>query len=301
MGATQPALKIQTTLDPDITPRIEKPHTSFSQMATYLRCSMQYYFAYVLKIRSRPSLSTSVGSGGHSALEYNGRYKIRTGQDMAPKDLLDVASDFIDVETQELEASDLKPDENPGASKDRALAAIAIYRKKDAPNIQPAGVEVEFNLDLNRPGMDPIRTVNGKIDLITADNGVDDYKFIGKARAQSEVDLSPQLTLYAKVFQTLTKRMPSRLGYRMFIMGDRPTSIPDARPIVRDQSLMTEEALDRRFARLEFQFRQTERGINSGIFIPTDDPKTCSWCGYRDRCQSSLVTDIEAAKIRGEA
>lgn len=261
---------------------------------------MQYYFAYVLKLRSRPNLALTIGSGGHTALEYNGRHKIKTGTDLDLRDLLDVASDFIDIETNQLEKGDLKSGEDIGNSKDRALATLNIYRQQHAPNVQPAGVEVEFNLNLNEPNMEPIRIINGKIDLITTDGGIDDYKFIGKARSQPEVDISPQLTLYGKVFQTLTGRAPTRTGYRMFIIGDRPTSVPDARHIIRDPALMKPEVQERRFARLAFQFRQVEKAIRTGIFMPTDDPKTCSWCGYRDRCQSSLVTDLQAAEIRGE-
>lgn len=286
--------------DSNLEPRVPHPHISFSQISTYLRCSMQYYFAYVLRLRSRPSLALAIGSGGHTALEYNGRHKIKTGEDLALPDLLDAGSDFIDVETQNLEKSDLKPNDDPGSSKDRALATLKIYRVRDAFKVTPAGVEVEFNLDLNEPNEEPIRLINGKIDLITTDNVIEDYKFIGKARSQTEADISPQLTLYSKVFQTLTGKLPSNTGYRMFIMGDRPTSGVDTRTMYRDPRLMTPEAQESRFARLAFQFRQVEKAIKNAIFVPTDDPKTCSWCGYRDRCQSSLVTDLEAAQIRGE-
>ena len=265
----------------------------------YLRCSMQYWFRYVLGLKERPKLAMSVGRGGHSALEYNARHKIKTGEDLPVVDLMDSASDFIDVETSNLDKIDLDG-QDKGVAKDRALSTIRIFGVRDAKNVHPAGVEVEFNLDLNEPNKEPIRIINGKIDLIDEDSGVEDYKFIGRARSQNEVDISPQLTLYGKVFQALTGRIPSRTGYRMFIMGDRPTSIPDTRLLLRDASLMTPEAQNKRFARLAFQFRQVERGIRSGVFVPTDDPKTCAWCGYRDRCQASLVNDMEAAQLRRE-
>ena len=289
-----------TVLTPDDNerPRVAIPHISFSQLSTYLRCSLQYYYAYVLRLRQRPSLPMSIGSGGHSALEYNGRHKIKTGLDLDMPDLMDIASTFIDYETQELEPQDLNG-ASIGTAKDGALAAIYVYRHRDAEAITPAGVEIEFNLDLNVENRDPIRIVNGKIDLITTDGSVEDYKFVSRARSQGDVDLSPQLTLYGKVVKTLTGRYPTQTGYRMFLPGGTRTP-PDVRALYRDASLMTPEKQERRFTRLATQFEQVERDIRAGRYIPSDDSKTCAWCGYRDRCQASLVDDFEARTIRGD-
>ena len=294
---------VDTKTEPDrnIEPRLLKPHISFSQASMYLRCSMQYYFAYILGLKRRPSLPLGIGKGGHSALEYNARRKIKTGEDMAMQDLMDISSTFLDQETADLTKEDLKG-EDKGEAKDRALAAIKVYRVRDAKSVKPAGVEIEFNLDLNdatEENVEPIRIVNGKIDLITTGGGVEYYKFVAKARSQGDVDISPQLTLYGEVFHRLTGKYPSQTGYRMFLPGSTRTP-PDSRTLYRDASLMTAPAQKSRTERLRYQFQQIERGIRTGIFIPTDDPRTCSWCGYRDRCQSSLVDDFQAAKIRGE-
>jgi len=283
---------------------LARPHISYSQLGMYLRCSMQYYYAYILGLRRRPSLPMSVGSGGHKALEYNGRYKIRTGKDTPTSDLLDAASTFIDEFTDELTPEDLKG-ENKGEAKDRAIAAIGIYRTRDAIHVHPVGVEVEFNLDLNEPDQEPIRIINGKIDLIAAipqtpDIEVLDYKFARAMKSQAEADLSPQLTLYGKVVKSLTGRYAARTGLQVFTPG-AARSAPDSRLVLRDAELMKPKAQERRFARLAHQFRIAEKGIHTGMFMPTDDPRVCSWCGFRDQCQSSLVTEYEAIKIRGEA
>jgi len=290
---------IVTTVDDSLEPRVSKPHISFSQMSMYLRCSMQYYFRYILGIKDPPKLPLAIGKGGHAALEFNGRYKMKNGVDLAVPDMLDMASTFIDLESEELENT--SPNEK-GEAKDRAIAALRVYQTRDAAAITPAGVEIEFNLDMNDPAeenVEPIRIVNGKIDIITTDVTVLDYKFVGRARSQGEVDLSPQLTLYGKVFRVLTGKYPKNTGYQMFLPGSTRTP-PDARALFRDPSLMRPRQQEARFQRLRYQFQQVERGIRTGVFIPTDDAQTCSWCGYRDRCQSSLVSDYEAAKIRGE-
>lgn len=266
----------------DHTP-IERPHISYSQLSMYIRCSLQYYFAYILKIKRRPNLPMTVGSGGHKALEYNSRFKIRTGVDAPTPDLLDLASTFIDEYTAELEPEDLKG-EDKGEAKDKAIAAIAVYRTRDAIKITPAGVEVEFNLDINEPDKEPIRIINGKIDLITTDVNVIDHKFTRTMKSQAEVDLSPQLTLYNKVVKTLTDKYPKRAGLQVFLGGSSRTP-PDTRAIFRSPELMTPAAQESRFARLAYQFRVAERGIRNGDWMPVDDPRTCSWCGYYDICQ----------------
>lgn len=298
-GPVAPADDLEPDVDPR--PRVAVPHISFSQLSTYMRCSMQYWFAYILKLREPPSLPMAVGSGGHTALEYNGRYKMKKGTDLAVPDMLDLASTFIDSELQEV-SQEKANDNERGKAKDNALASLRIYQTTQAPQVTPAGVEVEFNLDMNDPteeNVEPIRIVNGKIDLITTKTEVLDYKFARQAKSQSEVDLSPQLTLYGKVFHTVTGRYPAATGLQMFTppTRDRPTG---TLRLMRDVRLMTPAAQESRFNRLRFQFQQTERAIRTGIFVPTDDPRTCSWCGYRDRCQSSLVDDFEAARIRGE-
>lgn len=283
------------------TPGPVRPHVSFSQLSMYLRCSMQYYFRYVLGLKQPPAIPLAVGKGGHAALEANGRHKIRTGNDFDTENLLDLASTEIDREASDLSAAE-RGTPQFGMSKDGAIASLKVFRLKDAARVIPAAVETEFNLDLNvgiedRPNHFPIRIVNGRIDLITTDAGIEDYKFSGRMKSQADIDLSPQLTLYGRVFQQLTGALPAKVGLRAFLMG----KTPDSRVAYRDPSLMTPEAQDRRFKRLAYQFREVERGIHNGTFIPTDDPITCSWCGFRDRCQSSLVTDFEAQKIRGEA
>lgn len=244
-------------------------------------------------------MALAIGKGGHSALEFNAKTKIKTASDLAMEDLLDAASDFIDTEVSTVENKVPNP---RGQNKDRAIAGIRIFRQRDAPKIKPIGVEVPFYLDLNTPDTmnEPIRPVKGYIDVIDSLGEVDDYKFVNQRRSQVEVDTSPQLTLYSKVYHTVTGQYPTRVGYRQFTPGNTKES-PDSEVIHRSPALMTPEAQEARFKRLQYQFQMVERGIKAGVFPPTDNPQTCSFCDFRTRCQSSLVKDdFIAAKLRGE-
>ena len=133
--------------------------------------------------------------------------------------------------------------------------------------------------------------------------GVEDYKYVTRKKSQAEVNMSPQLTTYATAVRDLTGKFVTKLGFRMmhpgsFAKNAKLTDGPDSIALLREPDQMSPDALRRRMTRVATQFAQAERGIREGIFIPVDDPITCSWCGYRDRCQASLVDDFEAAKIR---
>lgn len=292
------------------------PHLSFSQLSMYLRCSFQYRFRYKLGLKERPKVSLSIGKGGHAALEFNSKTKIRTGEDAPTEAVIQKASDMMDHYLTDLPRSEYETDVEPGSTKDKFLAATRVYRERDAPAIRPIGAEVEFNLDLNpyqpadaEPLPEPIRIVNGKIDLMFDDHetllshpgtvrvGITDHKYVTRKKSQAEVNLSPQLTLYGTVVKHLTGKWPTKLGLHMLHPGTKQDA-PDSIPLLREPQHMTPDALTRRMARLAYQFRKAEEGIRAGIFIPTDDPISCSWCGYRERCQNSLVDDFEAAIIR---
>lgn len=299
------------------------PHLSYSQLSMYLRCSMQYYFRYVVGLKERPKVSTSIGKGGHQALEWNTRAKLVTGRDRPVDEIVAKASDMMDHFLSDMPPSEYEKDVEPGQLKDKQLAATRIYATRDAKHIIPIGAEVEINLDINkyiptpfRPD-DPVRPVNMKIDVLYKDRttlvqdhaegvavGIEDYKYVQRKKTQAEVNMSPQLTTYASAIRDITGKWPTKVGIRMMHPGsmaknpkaDDPT--PDSIPLLREPEHMTPEALNRRMARVAYQFAQAERGIREEIYIPVDDPITCSWCGFRDRCQASLVDDFQAARIR---
>lgn len=282
---------------PDHTPRVlaSRPHISVSQVTMYLRCSMQWKYRYVDGLKEPPSLKLATGKAGHAALEYNTKHKIKTGADLDLATFLDVGSDLFDAHTAELERADLAEGDDPGRDKDATLETLKVFRLKAAPAIKPAASEWEFNLDIPSSTEKPLRIINGKVDLIQLDAStpqptlrVDDYKFTAKARSQAEADTSIQLSTYDMAIEMLTGEAPSSLGL-ICLIPPTPKSEPRIVPIRRDAALMTPEARARRAERTRYQFETVQRGIDAGIFIPADDPKVCSWCGYRATCQYSAV------------
>ena len=269
----------------------KEPHFSFSQMSMYLRCGMQYYFRYIKGLIMPPNLPLSSGKAMHEALEYNGKHKISKGEDMPVSDLNDVLVTSHDKFIKELE-----PEEKRGAGKDKdeSLGILGLYRRTQAPNIDPIAVEHPFSIDLNTEDSDfGYVPVIGYVDSYAAlpdprpgpTQGrkviaLEDYKKVARKRSQSEVDLTPQLTLYDYVFNLQTDAMTDVVGYRLLGYNrDGPFSQPIYRtPVPKEQRV-------NRWHRMLNQMRRVQEAIAKGVFIPVDDPKVCGWCGYRDICQ----------------
>lgn len=274
------------------------PHTSFSQLSTYIRCSMQYYYQRVKKAPDRSSLALKLGSAGHAALEWNDKQKIKTGADRPLPDLLDMFSDQYDVETSELEPDELKPGEDIGKTKDAASQALVFYHKNLAQKVRPIMVEKEFDLDL-MPTDDyqyPLKIVNGRIDLITTD-GIWDRKWTSRMKPQGEVDSSYQLSLYELWYRMTYKEVPEKVGLQVFV----PATVKNgaqAKNLPRSEAERPLKQRQARWRQLVHTMRTAQRGIDAGIFIPTNDPMKCANCAYRKVCQSSLAkSDLEAIAI----
>lgn len=316
-----PARTIEPVTDVIVRPQpiqTLRDHFSFSQLSMYLRCSMQYYFRYVLGLKERPKLDLVRGKAGHSALERNARHKLKHQQDQPLEQILDTFNDDFTKQLNDFEKSDFSPGEKPDQTKDQTVQGLTIWRMRDAAKIEPQAVELEFLIPIppTEDHHEEVKPVNGRIDIIsrrpTARNRrgtligtpkmtVIDDKFPGRkpSNALEAVLMSDQLTLYDYVLMQAGKKVDA-LGHEYFIP---PTKTLAARveTTYRATKAMSDEARQSRHARLLYKLRTVARAIRAGIFIPTDDPKDCAWCGYRERCQSSLVKDdYEAMQIRAK-
>jgi hypothetical protein len=293
-----------------------RPHTSFSQLSLYQRCSLAFHFKYVKSTEGRPSLAMLNGSAGHQALEWYARRKKKTLEDQPESDLLDVFSDSYDLHTSELSPTDLQPGESIGDQKDATAAAMREYRRKHAAASQPLVVEWEFNLELpaSEDYETPLKVINGRIDIAEAVKlppkrrdapapikiRIKDYKFASRTKSQDTVDLSHQLSLYDLAATNLWGTPPDELGFQVFIPATTRTPAR-VETILRSPHEMEPAQRQRRRDRLVHSFRTTQRAIDAGIFQPTDDPRVCSRCEYRPQCQYTLVkSDLDAIAIQAK-
>jgi CRISPR/Cas system-associated exonuclease Cas4 (RecB family) len=309
MSEPAPRIAVETT----------RPHFSFSQLSMFLRCSMQYYFRYVLGLKERPGLNLARGSAGHEALELNAKSKILTKLDQPVEQILDNFSTAFDKELSVFEPTDFEPGDNPGHEKDATTEILRYYRlstKNDgAGAIMPLAVELDFTVPLpaTEAHHEELKPITGKIDIISkrrrivVPNGrpierteVLDHKFPSRKPSNAEqlAELSDQLTMYDLVL-TRAGTPTADVGFEHFIPQTK-TIGPRVEVSYRPLAAMTPERRTSRHERLLYKLRQAARQIRAGIFQPVDDPKTCSWCGYRKMCQYSLAKDdYDALLIRG--
>lgn len=304
------------TLIPDVT-----DHRSYSQFSLWERCSLAYYYRYVLNWSERPSLALANGKAGHGAVEYNLLHKLNTEDDAPLENILDVFATQYDQQTHELEPTDLRPGEDIGQTKDLTINTLTHYRIKEAPLVKPIAVESEFRLDI--PPTEehdfPMPPVIGRIDLIgkrptltdeerrrmsletiwdrnPALTEVIDHKFVKRLKSQKDVDFSDQLTLYDMVMAKAG--LPTdRLGLELFVPPNTREG-PRIIQVFRSPELMTDEVRQERHKRLTYKMRTIERAIQSGIFVPKDDPMVCSFCGFFEQCQGTTVDKWTALKVR---
>lgn len=296
-----------------------RPHFSFSQLSTFLRCSMMYYFRYVLGLKGRPALNLARGTSGHHALELNAKYKILNKVDQPLEAITDNFSTRFDKELSQFEPGDLEPGENPGREKDATIQTLTYYRlsqrEDGAAASTPVAIELDFTVPLpaTEEHPDELKPITGKIDKIAKRTRIVtprgrpiertemlDEKFPARkpSNVQLLADMSDQLTMYDLVLNR-SGVATADIGFEHFIP---PTKTISARieTTYRSLPLMTKAARASRHERLLYKLRQAARQIAAGIFMPVDDPRVCSNCEFRKMCQYSLAkTDYDALLIRG--
>ena len=285
----------------------DAPHTSFSRLDQYLRCSFKYMFKYELNLKGAPNLNMARGSAGHTALELNARHKIETGEDQPVAQILDNFSAEFDKEMAEVGDEGLLPGDDPGKTKDETIEVLRYYAIKEAPLVQPLSVELEFLAPFpqTEEHHEPIPPIKGFIDYIAKRTRqimpnarpverieLMDRKFPQRKPSNSleKAILSPQLTMYDMVLWTAGKRVDD-IGFENYIPPTK-TIGPRIEPIYRPPEWMTPEARETRHARLMFVLRRVYRAITRGdTYSPVDDPRVCAGCEFRKRCQASLAKD----------
>jgi hypothetical protein len=165
----------------------------FSATDTYIKCGKRYEFRYVHGIKSPPSVAMAEGSAHHKAMEINNVHKIEKSRDLKASQMTEV---FVDdfrkrVDSEELEWGD--EDENKIYS--RAKAIHVVYARDVAPLLRPVASEKKFEKEVTLNGRK--FTIYGTVDLEDAEPAILDYKTVARARSQSDVDNTIQLSLYA--------------------------------------------------------------------------------------------------------
>lgn len=253
----------------------KRPHWSYSQLNTYLRCPLQYYFQYIIGL-PRPFVPTglALGSSIHSALAYYHSH-LQAGSPV-PAD--EVYQSFRDAWQTRMTHENIRfqDDENEDEILAQGIGLLQTYLQEPPPeNI--VAVEQEM--------IAPLITSNGEVlekplvavaDLIRRDaNGlqIDDFKTSSRAYSDLEGETSLQASCYAHMAHEVFGEFP-RFQYTVLIKTKKPR-------VQRIEVTRTTDHLER----LGDLVQTVERAVEAEIFYPVETPLNCSSCPFRKPCR----------------
>lgn len=253
---------------------MDRPHWSYSQIAQFLRCPLQFYFRRILGLKEETvSHQLVLGSSVHEALAHyhqglqNGqtttrdriREKFRHAWDQRK------AKDRVDLPTD-------KPEEDLLVQGEALLDA---YLANDPP---------KDIVSVEQPMLVPIVTSQGEVlekpllavaDLITKDESglrIHDFKTSSRTYSDFEASTSLQATCYVMAADAVFGQLAS---FRYTVLIKTKKAKVQHLDTARSQSDC---------GRLGDLIQTIERAVDSGIFFPNENPLNCSSCSFRRPC-----------------
>lgn len=272
----------------------DTPHTSYSRLNDFDRCSFKYMLKYELGIKTPSNVNMARGSAGHTTLEINAKHKMKTGEDLSVEEIQDRFDKQFEAEMTNIEELEV----DPAHVKDETQKTLAKYMAEEAPLVMPKAVELEFLLPVEKDSEDQedVPPIMGFIDVIqerieTKQSEMLDRKFpTQKPRnSQDKADISDQITVYDMALSA-AGTPTDLIGYENYVPPTK-TIGPRIERFYRTPSFMTPEARTARHARLRYKLRSMYTIVKQGLFRPVDDPNVCNGCEVRRMCQYSLATD----------
>lgn len=246
------------------------PHISFSQINTYLLCSLKYMFTYVLK-EEYPFTPVSLvfGTSIHEAIAMYYQAKLE-GEILPPEVLME---QFHKRWAEEEERREIKYN---GDDKDTTLGMagklLNVFCERDNPDETIVGIEEPFSITLG----DDIPPLVGQIDLLTADDkgaiAVVDHKTAARRKTSAECDGDMQMTCYSLGVKSL--------GYNEDVLFMFQVLLKQKNPAL-ERYYTTRNNRDRE--RLVKHIRAVYKAIQREVFMPVPN-YTCSTCPYGELC-----------------
>lgn len=247
---------------------------SASSIATFLRCGLQWEFAYVKKVRHPPSLKQGLGLASHSAYESDMLVKLTTGANAEEDVVLDVFNEeFIEYNRQGfLRLKDDEDDEDdPVKAKDQQIRVIQKQHREIAPLIVPVLVEEPFLLKVN--GIH----YGGTLDLFDAESKLRDWKNTAK-KPSRDGGYTLGMIGYAVGYRHLTGLIEREVQIDFLVRYKKqdPGYFP-----VSSGGPISDEAISGWASTVE----RVYNAIMAGNFVANGlQNNACSWCGFRSIC-----------------
>ncbi len=240
---------------------------SYSQLSLFSKCPLAYWRRYVLRQEEKPAYNLLAGSAGHKALQADNEALIRG---LHAHD----AGALVDLAVAHFEAN-YNLDDDPKSAVDALVGDLrkpfTSYARKRPIEVAPEAAERRVETELcGHPFVAIIDVEWG--------SALADYKFVGRKKAEREINGDPQLAIYADI----TGKAPC---FIQFVKGkdDLVVAAPELTP-----------------RRKQFMRGWVESTINAILLAEKNNTwgqclPTSFWCGedcaFYFQCAGQEITD----------
>lgn len=241
----------------------------------FMRCGKQYEFRYIDGLVRPPVIKMITGTGMHVGAEHNGRQKIESHEDLPVSDIVEVAVESfkqrVDEEgyADDAETKGKSSDVVVGEGVDRTASLTKVYAEGIAPTIQPVAVEQKYVVQLGD------KELLMYIDVVTDEEGIRDYKSMGRKPSAGTANDSGQLSTYATGYYAEHGKLPKSVGIDAVVATKKPYAESQTSTRTMDDIALVEKL-----------FGTFEQALKAGVFMPAVGTPMCSpnGCGYWDIC-----------------
>lgn len=241
-------------------------HFSFSQLAAYSNCPLQYKFAHVIKVPSLGKGTQSFGKTMHAALEwFVGEVSKPDG---LPKGQLPVTLEQLLAKYEECWLDDwYESREEKEKFRENGRAALRrFYDRCLSERPRALWLEQSFSLKF---GEFVIKGAIDRVDEVDGGVAIIDYK-TGKPKLEEDLKLEDkkQLLLYQIAVERLFGKKPQRLTFEY----------------LQDGSSVNFLGTEKQLAKVEAEAEETIAAITARDFGPTPG-RHCKNCDFREICE----------------
>jgi len=261
-------------------------HISSSQILTYTRCSLKYFFHYVeQKPPERISIALPFGSAIHSAIELYYRSQKNSGNSERLESIIGRFEDCLSLDLDHTDVPVIYKKDMPDSAGALALGKAilkAFHESVDLSGMEIVDVELPLSARLYSDERKSTEfNLIGVVDLLLMDENreliVVDNKTAAKPMSQSTADDDNQMTAYSYLLagnKFIFPTAPVKCRFDLL----RKLKTPKVEHVYTSRSA----EVRRRFAKIA---NAVLAGIDSQIFLPARS-WMCADCAYSDACKS---------------
>lgn len=251
----------------------QKPHWSYSALNCYLGCSLQFYFRYIAQAEAeKTSVCFVFGKAFHSVLSIHAN-RLKDGKDgLTEPELADAFVEYFKAEATDVPNLSYKSGEDFDSSVSlgqRMLkATLENWREEKIISVSEA-------FEITVPGIE--KPFIGEYDMVV--EGYDcrqivDWKTSSCRWSTGKSDRDLQATVFTYAYTQIHQQRPA---FRFDVVTKAKTPSVESHHTVRNAG---------DFQRFIAIANAVQRGVNKGVFIPSEPIFGCGDCPYQKQCKS---------------